>query len=58
LIKKRESKQIKVKMPDGTNFGMVAFMSGTNKDYLVHIIAVLRIIEKRDWHLKLKQPGV
>jgi hypothetical protein len=41
LIKKQEGKQIKVKMPDGTNFCMAAFMSGTNEDYLVHIIAVL-----------------
>jgi hypothetical protein len=41
LIKKRETKQIKVKMPDGTNFAMAAFAYGTNKDYLVHIIAVL-----------------
>jgi hypothetical protein len=41
LIKKHEGKQIKVKMPNGTNFCMVAFTSGTNKDYLVHVIAVL-----------------
>jgi hypothetical protein len=47
IIEKWEAKQIKVKMPDGTNFGMAAFAYGTNKDYLVHIIAVLRIIEKK-----------
>jgi hypothetical protein len=44
LIKKREGEQIKVKMPDGTNFAMAAFVSGTSEDYLVHVIAVLRII--------------
>jgi hypothetical protein len=47
LIKKRETKQIKVRMPDGTNFAMAAFAYGTNKDYLVHIIAILHIIEKK-----------
>jgi hypothetical protein len=46
LIKKREGEQIKVKMPDGTNSSMAAFTSSTNKDYLVHIIAVLCIIKK------------
>jgi hypothetical protein len=34
-------------MPNGTNFGMAAFAYGTNKDYLVHVIAVLRIIKKK-----------
>jgi hypothetical protein len=34
LIEKREGEKIKVKMPDGTNFYMAAFTSGTNKDYL------------------------
>jgi hypothetical protein len=47
LIKKWETKQIKVKMPNGTNFGMSAFAYGTNKDYLIHIIAILRMIKKK-----------
>jgi hypothetical protein len=34
-------------MPDGTNFSMATFTSGTNEDYLIHVIAVLRIIEKK-----------
>jgi hypothetical protein len=34
-------------MPNGTNFRMAAFAYGTNKDYLVHVIAVLRIIKKK-----------
>ncbi len=34
-------------MPDGTNFGMAAFVYGTNEDYLVHVIAVLHIIKKK-----------
>jgi hypothetical protein len=47
LIKKRETEQIKVKMPDGTNFGMAAFAYRTNEANLFHVIAVLRIIEKK-----------
>jgi hypothetical protein len=34
-------------MPDGTNFQMAAFAYGTNEDYLVHIIAILQIIEQK-----------
>jgi hypothetical protein len=34
-------------MPDGTNFQMAAFAYGNNEDYIVHIIAVLCIIEQK-----------
>jgi hypothetical protein len=47
LIENQEAEQIKVKMLDGTNFGMAAFTYGTNEDYLVHVIAVLQIIKKK-----------
>ena len=46
LIEKWETEQIKVKMPDRTNFGMAAFAYGTNEDYPTHVIAVLHIIKK------------
>jgi hypothetical protein len=55
LIEKREGEQIKVMMPDGTNFAMAAFVSGTSKDYLVHVIAVLPIIEKKGLAKEIKQ---
>ncbi len=54
LIKKWEGEQIKVKMPDGTNFSMSTFTSGTNKDYLVHVIAVLHIIVKKGTAAEIK----
>ena len=54
LIEKREGEKIKVKMPDGTNFYMAAFTSGTNKDYLIHAIAVLWIIEKKGMAEEIK----
>jgi hypothetical protein len=41
-------------MPDGTNFSMAAFTSGTNKDYHVHVIAVLHIIEKKGMVAEIK----
>ncbi len=57
LIEKQDSKQIKVKMPDGTNFSIAAFTSGANKDYFVHVIAVLCIIKKKEWRQKSRRPG-
>ncbi len=54
LIKKQEGEQIKVKMPNGTNFLMTAFTSSTNEDYLVHIIAVLRIIKNKGMAAEIK----
>jgi hypothetical protein len=41
-------------MPDSTNFGMAAFTSGANKDYLVHVITILCIIEKKGLAAKIK----
>jgi hypothetical protein len=41
-------------MPDGTNFSMAVFTCGTNKDYLVNVIAVLRIIEKKGLMQEIK----
>jgi hypothetical protein len=55
LIEKREGEQIKVKMPDGTNFSMAAFTSGTNKDYLCPHLAVLRIIKKKGLAEEIKE---
>jgi hypothetical protein len=54
LLKKREGEIIKVKMPNGTNFGMAAFASKTNKVYIVHVIAVLCIIKKKGLASKIK----
>jgi hypothetical protein len=49
LHKKQEAEQIKVKMPGGTNFQMATFKYGNKEEYGVHVIAVLRIIEKKGW---------
>ncbi len=47
LHEKRDTKQIKVKLPDGANFQMSAFGQGDNKEYLVHIIAIKRLLEQK-----------
>ncbi len=54
LIEKQKAEQNKVKMPNGTNFGMAAFTYRTNEDYLVHVIAVLQIMEKKGLASEIK----
>jgi hypothetical protein len=46
LLKKWETKQIKVELPDGTKFQMPTLGSGNNEEYLVNIIAVLHLVEQ------------
>ncbi len=41
-------------MPGGTNFQMATFAYGTNEDYFVHVIAVLRIIEQKGMASEIK----
>jgi hypothetical protein len=47
LHEKRDTKKIKVKLPNGTNFLMTAFGQGNNKEYLVHVIAVKHLLEQK-----------
>jgi hypothetical protein len=42
-----DTKQIKVKLPDGTNFQMSAFSQGNNEEYLIHVIAINRLLEQK-----------
>ena len=37
---KKKKTEIKVKLPDGTNFQSVPFQAGSNEDYGTHIIAM------------------
>jgi hypothetical protein len=48
LHEKWGTKQIKVKLPDGTHFQMSAFRKGNNKEYLIHIIAAMPLIEQNE----------
>jgi hypothetical protein len=45
---KPEKTFIKTKLPEGTNCQMVPFQSGTNKDNVNHIIAMIRLVEQKD----------
>jgi hypothetical protein len=47
LHEKRDTAQIKVKLPNGTNFQMSPFGQGNTEDYLVHVIAIKRLLEQK-----------
>ncbi len=55
LHEKQETEQIKVELPDGTKFQMPTYGSGNNKEYLVHVIAVLRLIEQKGTAAEVKE---
>ena len=55
LLKKQETEQIKVELPDGTKFQMPTFGSGNNKGYLVHVIAVLHLVEQKGTAAKVQE---
>jgi hypothetical protein len=55
LHEKREMELIKVELPDETKFQMPTFISGNNKDYLVHVIAVLQLVEQKGIAAKVKE---
>ncbi len=42
---KEEPQLFKVKLPDTSHLSMPIYSRGNNKEYLAHIVAVLRIIE-------------
>ena len=44
--KKPEKTEIKTKLADGTDYWMAPFRLGTNKDYICHIIAMIRLVEQ------------
>ncbi len=47
LHKKWEPKLIKVKLPGRTNSQMSAYGIGNNEEHLVHIIAIMHLIEQK-----------
>jgi hypothetical protein len=49
LYQKPENTEIKPRLPDGTNYQMVPFRLGTNEDYVNHIIAMIRLVEQKDF---------
>jgi hypothetical protein len=55
LLKKRETEQIKVELLDETKFQMPTYDSGNNKEYLVHVIAVLHLVEQKGTAAEVKE---
>ncbi len=46
---------LKVKLADGTVFSMSIFAKGIPEDYLLHIIAVLHLIDQKGLHVQCKK---
>jgi hypothetical protein len=44
---KKELQSLKIKLPDGSIFNMSIYSSGNTKEYLAHIVAVIRIIKQK-----------
>ncbi len=44
---KEDPQVFKVKLPDNSHLNMPIYSCGNNKEYLTHIVAVLRIIKQR-----------
>jgi hypothetical protein len=46
ITPKEKSQVFKIKLPDPSHLSMPIYSHGNNKEYLVHIVAVLRVIEQ------------
>jgi hypothetical protein len=55
LHKKGEMEQIKVELLDGMKFQMPTYGSGNNEEYLMHVIAVLRLVKQKGTAAKIKE---
>jgi hypothetical protein len=44
---KEEPQIFKIKLPDASYLSMPIYSRGNNKEYLVHIVAVLQIIDQK-----------
>ncbi len=44
---KEEPQVFKIKLPDASHLSMPIYSHGNNKEYLAHIVAVLRLIEEK-----------
>jgi hypothetical protein len=48
VMPKEEPQHYKVKLPDASHLSMPIYSPGNNKEYLVHIVAVLSIIDQKE----------
>ncbi len=54
VMPKEEPQIFKIKLPDASNLSMPIYSSENNKEYLVHIVAVLQVIEQKGLHKKCR----
>jgi hypothetical protein len=54
-LEKRETEQIKVKLPDGSRFQMPTYGFGINKEYLIHVNAVLHLVKQKGTAAEVKE---
>jgi hypothetical protein len=47
ITPKEEPQVFKIKLPDMSHLSMPIYSHGNNKEYLVHIVAVLRVIKQK-----------
>jgi hypothetical protein len=48
IVAPKEEPQIfKIKLPDASHLSMPIYSHGNNKEYLMHIVAVLRVIKQK-----------
>ena len=45
---KQDKIKIKVKLSDGTNYQIVPFCTGSNEDYVNHIIEMIRLVQQKE----------
>ncbi len=57
LQAKENSDSVKLKLPDGTVISMTIFAKRNPKEYLQHIIAVLRLINQKGLDVKCRETG-
>jgi hypothetical protein len=54
---KEELQSLKIKLPDGSVFNMSIYSCGNTKEYLAHIVAVLRIIKQNGLDVQCRKLG-
>jgi hypothetical protein len=54
---KEEPQVLKVKLPDDSHLNMPIYSHGNTKEYLTHIVAVLRIIKQKGLDVKCRKLG-
>ncbi len=54
---KEEPQVFKIKLPDVSYLSMPIYSHGNNEEYLMHIVAVLRVIEQKGLPKKCQVPA-